>query len=306
MNNLQEKARLAFVEACKARGYAEETTQRKVRELGHFFRWIDAEQKDLREICSADLENFLRFRREKGASRSSLVTSKAMLKNLFEVLHRRGLVMMNPVMTAELVVREKSGKKVVFNQREVVLFLESIQPKTGYGLRDRALFELLYGTGMRVGEALNLQMEDIDAVHREIFIRQGKNRKDRIVPLGKTANKFLSVWQTKACRWYSLEDNGPVFVTAEGRKLSPSSVRSRFRHYLKSCDLADRGFTPHSLRHSCATHLLENGADIRYVQELLGHDSLETTAHYTRDIVRGLRKIQRQYHPRENEIFPEE
>ncbi|MDC7223325.1 MAG: tyrosine-type recombinase/integrase [Spirochaetales bacterium] len=307
MNDILIQAEKVFTESCKARGLMETTITRKKREMTLFFSWIGETGKDLRELVSDDLEDFIEYRRqEQGCSDSTLNTVKAMLKDLFDVLHRRGMIIKNPFILTEIVLRDKSGIKVVFTPEEVEIFLESIQTDTGYGLRDRALFELLYGTGMRTGEALSLKIEDVNLVHGEVFIRQGKNRKDRIVPLGKTAGKFLSVWIQKARRWYCLEDNGPVFVSAEGKPLYHSAVRGRFRKHLKESGLEDRGFTPHSLRHSCATHLLENGADIRYVQELLGHESLETTAEYTKEIVRGLEKIQRQYHPRENEIYPEE
>jgi site-specific recombinase XerD len=306
MTDIFIHAESAFMDSCKARGLMESTITRKRRELVLFFQWIRDTHRDLREISSGDLEDYIEHRREQGISESSLNIIKAMLKDLFDAIHRRGLIISNPFILTDIVLREKAGIKVVFTTGEVEIFLESIQTDTGYGLRDRSLFELLYGSGMRTGEALSLKIENVNFVHGEVFIRQGKNRKDRIVPLGKTAGKFLSVWLQKARRWYCLEDNGPVFVTAEGKALCHSSVRSRFKKHLKESGLEDRGFTPHSLRHSCATHLLENGADIRYVQELLGHESLETTAEYTRDVVRGLEKIQRQYHPRENEIYPED
>lgn len=306
MNNWLIEAKRVYLEACRSRGLMESTVTRKELEVNRFFCWVDERGVDLRDLVSDDLEDYMAGCREKGSSRSTLTTIKAMLSGLFETLHRRGMVISNPYLLADIVLKEQAGIKVVFTVEEVERFLESIETDSGYGLRDRALFELLYGTGMRSREALGLRIEDVNFTEKELFIRQGKNRKDRIVPLGKTPEKFLAVWIQKARRWYCMEENGSIFVTAEAKPLCPSALRARFSKHLKNSGLEDRGFSPHSLRHSCATHLLENGADIRYVQELLGHESLETTAGYTRDIVKGLEKIQRQYHPRENEIFPEQ
>jgi integrase/recombinase XerD len=306
MDDLFEKAEEALIESCRSRGFMDSTITRKKTELKRFFSWLTVMEKDLREVTPEDLEAYVLTIREEMCSESTVITARSLLNDLFGVLHRKGLIIANPFILAEIVVRERAGTKVVFTREEVELFLESIETKAGYGLRDRSLFELLYGTGMRVGEAVKLKIEDVDFISGEIFIRQGKGRKDRVVPLGRTASKFLIVWIKKARRWFCLEESGPVFISGEGTALTASAIRSRFKKRLKESGIEDRGFTVHSLRHSCATHLLENGADIRYVQELLGHESIETTADYTREIVTGLQRIQRQYHPRENEIYPEE
>jgi len=306
MNEWFREAERVYLDVCRSQGLMESTVTRKRREVHRFFDWLEEKTLDGRDLGSEELEDYMAYCRSLGFARSSLSTVKAMLCGLFEALHRRDMIISNPYLLADVVLTEKAGIKVVFTVEEVELFLESIETNTGYGLRDRALFELLYGTGIRGSEVLGLRVEDVNFTEKEVFIRQGKNRKDRIVPLGRIPEKFLSIWVQKARRWFSMADDGPVFVSAEGSTLSKSALRSRFQVYVKKAGLEGRGFSPHSLRHSCATHLLENGADIRYVQELLGHASLETTVGYTRDIVKGLEKIQRQYHPRENEIFPED
>jgi site-specific recombinase XerD len=306
MTDLFITAAEVFTESCRSRGHREETVKRRKTEMERFFRWLAEEKKDLREVSAGDMERYIESMKERGFYDSTLKSARVMLKDLFCVLQRKGMIISNPFLLTEIVIRERSGAKAVFTREEVSRLLESIETGAGLGLRDRALFELIYGTGMRISEAAALKLSDVDLVSGEVFIRQGKNRKDRIVPLGKTAGKYLSAWISRARRWFCLEDNGPVFVTGEGKALCITGIRARFAKRLKQCGLEDRGFTVHSLRHSCATHLIENGADIRYVQELLGHESLETTADYSRQVVTGLARIQRQYHPRENEIYDEE
>lgn len=290
----------------KSRGFAKTTITRKLCELKRFEEYLEREKKDIREVDAPFLEKYILELKERNLSKSTLVASRTLIKDLFIMLHRKSLILDNPYIATEIVISEQSGAKAVFTREEVVEFLEIIEPKTGYGMRDRAMFELLYVTGMRGKELVNLNVEHIDFKSREIFINQGKNRKDRIVPLGETAYPFLKLWVDRARKWFTLQDSGPLFVNDTGGRLGVSSVRERFRYWVRRTTLGDKGFTPHSFRHSCATHLLENGADIRYVQELLGHSSIETTAEYTKDIVKGLKRIHRSYHPRENEIYPEE
>ena len=149
-----------------------------------------------------------------------------------------------------------------------------------------------------------LDLEDIDIAEREVLVRQGKNRKDRIVPLGTEAARFLEPWIKKGRFWFLVATSPPaLFLGRGGGRMSEATARGRFSRYLAAVGLEERGFTVHSIRHSCATHLLENGADIRYVQELLGHESIETTADYTRQVVTGLKALHRRFHPRENELY---
>ncbi|MDA3850718.1 MAG: tyrosine-type recombinase/integrase [Spirochaetaceae bacterium] len=286
------------------RGLSQATILRKFTEYKRFMIYLD--DKDLREVDSTFLEGYIQTLKEEGFSRSTLNTAMAFLKDFFTLLHRKDYILSNPLSCTEIVITERAGIKAVLNQEEVIQFLENIEPVTGIGIRDRAMFELLYLTGMRGRELINLDVEHLDLKAGEVFIKQGKNRKDRIVPLGDTAKKFVSLWLNRARRWFCLQENGPVFTNPKGGRLALSSLQSRFNYWIKQANLMNRGFTTHSLRHSCATHLLENGADIRYVQELLGHESIETTAEYTKDIMNSIKRIHRTYHPRENEIYPED
>jgi site-specific recombinase XerD len=216
-------------------------------------------------------------------------------------------VLTDPTEAVEITVREPAGLKAVLTEAEVAALLASIPTHTGFGIRDRAIFELLYVTGMRVGECVRLDLEDVDFSASEIFIRAGKNRKDRVVPFGRLASEYLGSWLQRARAWFRYsEANHALFLRPDGGRIGAPAIRYRLKHYLHAAGIEREGISPHSLRHSCATHLLEHGAEIRYVQELLGHESIETTSGYTRQVVAGLKRMHKQYHPRENELYPEE
>ena len=164
------------------------------------------------------------------------------------------------------------------------------------GLRDRTIYEFIYGSGLRVSEVLKVTQNDIDLDRKLVMIRQSKFSKDRIVPINEFTKKllieYLSMMDLK-----SKEEK--IF------KLSQVTLGQRFREYLKSLNLYKERACLHSLRHSIATHLLCRGADVRYVQELLGHESIETTVIYTHTQYENIKKIYKSYHPRENDLFAE-
>jgi len=167
------------------------------------------------------------------------------------------------------------------------------------GLRDRALFEFPYSSGLRDGEMANLTVEDLDTEERMVRVYQGKGGKDRTVPVSEVAMVFLNRYLRQRS-----PRPGALFL---GR-LSPlkgSGINSRFKKLLQQADLYRPGLTAHSIRHSLGTHLLENGADLRYVQELLGHESIETTVVYTHELYENMKKIYKSYHPRENQLWQE-
>ncbi len=302
-----ERAYQIFIEHEESRGLKETTIKRKSREVRRFLNHMKTEGKDLREIKGQELEEYFLFLKEKGFSSSTRLIVRSSLEELYRLLKKQKMVLTDPFLKAEVVIREKSGVRKVFTQSQIEKLLNSIDAKTGYGQRDRAIFEFLYVTGCRISEVCSLDVEDVDFSSCEVFIRQGKGRKDRFVPLGTVAKLYFDKWVHYGRKWfYGSESKGPLFLNEHGARLSASAIRARLKTYLKKVDLDGQGFSPHSIRHSCATHLLENGAEIRYVQELLGHESLETTVTYTENIVSGLKKLHRMYHPRENELYIEE
>ena len=246
------------------------------------------------------------YLKAQGFTASTIQTTRAMLKDLFGALFRAGLLLSNPMDLVELTLTRRSELKAMLSQEEMKRFLEAIPTHTGSGLRDRAIFECMYVTGMRLGEVVRLEVADVDFSLGELFIRSGKGRKDRVVPLGRLSAHYLSEWVHKGRKWF-VQDQAQkaLFLNRGGRKVPPANIRHWFGKYMAAAGITRDGLTPHSIRHSCATHLLENGADMRYVQELLGHQSIETTADYTRGVAEGLKKMHRMYHPRENELYEE-
>jgi site-specific recombinase XerD len=301
-------AETAFVEHLASRGLDESTVRRKMHEYRRFMIYMANKSAiDLRDVTDRDLEVYILDLRKQGFSATTQIQARAMLKDLFHALTRKELVMRNPMELLDVHLREQSGIKAILSVEEMTKFLDAIDLHTGYGFRDRTMFELLYVTGMRCGEMTALTVSDIDFNANEVLIRQGKGRKDRIVPLGSVCKEFLFKWVGKMREWFvTIEDNGFVFLNKRGGKLAQSTVRYRLGYWLVRAGINRPEISPHSIRHSCATHLLENGADIRYVQELLGHESVETTVVYTRQIVDNLRKVHKMFHPRENELFPDD
>jgi integrase/recombinase XerD len=309
-SNILDKARIIVNGYLIAKGLKEETITRKTLEVRRFLTYVDKTlKKDLRDVTSDDIEEYFTRITEQGFSKSTLITAHSTIGDLFMALFRQEMILTNPMEQTNIYIREKAGAKVILTEKEMELFLNSIDTSTGFGLRDRALFELMYVTGIRIGEVRRLDVAHIDFSLNEVFIQKSKNRKDRIVPLGRVAKQFLEKW-VKEVRAYFLRrvknDPGALFLSEIGARMSESSIRYRLKRCLKIAGIKKEGISPHSIRHTCATHLLAGGADIRFVQELLGHESIETTVSYTKGVVAGLKKVHKMYHPRENQLYIEE
>ncbi len=171
-------------------------------------------------------------------------------------------------------------------------------------VRDRAILELLYATGMRRMEAISLRLDDIDAARRLVRIRHGKGGKDRIVPIGTRALAWLARWLVaREVLPGADQPSAPLWLRPNGKPLTIDALSMRVRKYVEAAGYAPRGAC-HLFRHACATHLLENGCDVRLIQELLGHARLDTTALYTRVTIRHLQAAYAACHPAERDVPP--
>jgi integrase/recombinase XerC len=249
------------------------------------------------EITPLDLRGYVSALHEAGYAKTSVARRLASLRTFYKFAQREGLADSNPAKPLRNPRRDRKLPHFLSTD-EVGKLLIAPPATTPMGLRDRAILETMYSAGLRVSEAVGMNDGDIDLAEGLVRIR-GKGRRERLAPLGSFAIKSLTRWQ-RVRRVSSKESTGPlvpVFTNKFGRRLTTRSVHRMLLKYLKLTGL-DLRTTPHTLRHSFATHLLDRGADIRSVQELLGHKSLVTTQIYTHVSTAGLRAVYERAHPR--------
>jgi integrase/recombinase XerD len=224
----------------------------------------------------------------------------AAVKLLFSLIYRAGYIKENPTHSLKLKLREgKAWKRRPFTVDEINAFLESFDTEKPAEMRDRTMFELAYSSGLRLIELCRLSVGDIDFEKREMIVR-GKFDRDRLVPLSEVARDFLVLYLGRRIG----DRDSPVFPGTTGANRTKSgNVSAHFYSLLKRKGMKKPELSAHSIRHSTATHLLDNGASIRHVQELLGHRDIGTTERYTHVQTDGIAKIYRKYHPREHELF---
>ena len=222
---------------------------------------------------------------------------------LFSLLYREEVIGENPAQNLRLELPEAGGiTRRPLTREEITGFLEHLDTGTAQGLKDRTLFELIYSSGLRVAEAAGLKVKDIDFDRREMTVR-GKGDRDRVVPFSKVAKEFLllflGVKADMPDAWVFCGSRG----SRTGEHIRSGSISERFRVLLRRYDMDKKEISTHSIRHSTATHLLENGASVRHVQELLGHKNIETTVRYTHMQNEAVARMYRKYHPQEHEYF---
>jgi len=225
------------------------------------------------------------------------------VKLLFSALCRAGILQENITSGVKFELPKTEGlKRQAFSDEAMSEILDKMDIDTPIGLRDRALFELIYSSGLRVSEAAKLMVKDICLERREMIVR-GKFARDRVVPISKIAQNYLALYLDNR----ENNNEGPVFCgvysSAVNRVMHPDSISRRFTILLKKYDMKKKELSVHSIRHTSASQLLDHGAGIRYVQELLGHKNPETTAKYTHTQGEKLTKIYRKYHPQEHDLF---
>lgn len=245
------------------------------------------------------IRRFLGFLGEQQYSPATLARKIATLRSFYKWAERRGLADVNPM---TLIRTPRQGKRLpkAITIEQVERLLSAPAENDLLGARDRAMLETLYSTGIRVSELVGLNNEDLDLAGESLHVR-GKGKKERIVPLGTHAlaavGRYLERVKVESRSNGPLPTGKPLFVNKHGGRLSSRSVRRKLDKYLKQVGL-DPSISPHTLRHSFATHLLDNGADLRSVQELLGHQSLSTTQVYTHLSTSRLQDAYARAHPR--------
>jgi len=255
---------------------------------------------DVKQLDHITIREWLSELHDAQKKKSSIARKLAALRTFFQFLIREGVVEMNP---AKLVSTPRLEKKLPnhLSVEDAVRFIETPDVTTDLGKRDRAILEMLYGTGVRVSELVKLDLRDADLKNRTVRVK-GKRRKERIVPFGEPALHALLGWLT--VRHVFLNNAPPaerdaeaMFLNYQGTRITTRSVGRMVDKYIKIC-AGIHDISPHSLRHSFATHLLDSGADLRDIQELLGHARLSTTQIYTHVSMEKLIEVYDKAHPK--------
>ena len=284
------------------RGRSANTLAAYRRDLRRYWAWLRTRRLDLDAVTPDDLDRYVGHLREQGLAPSSVARSMVAVRSLHRFRADEGVAPSDPGSVVET-PRVPSGLPKALTEAEVGRLLDQVAGDDPVARRDRALLELLYGTGARISEACGLRLGDVD-LDGALVRLFGKGAKERVVPLGRCARDALVAWlgpdgrdRLEPERWARRGDADAVFLNQRGGRLSRQGAWGVVRGHGDAAGLGDR-LTPHVLRHSCATHMLDHGADIRAVQELLGHASISTTQVYTMVSNERLFSVYDAAHPR--------
>ncbi len=279
------------------RGFSSNTLEAYSRDLLRFLEHVEkAGITGWDQLKPTHVQLYLAWLHEKGLGPRSTARSLAALRSFFKYLVREKLLVSNPTTP---VSSPRLGRPLpkAMSREEVERLMASVQGKAPLKLRDQAILELLYGAGIRIGELVGLDIPQVSLVTGTLVVR-GKGEKERVVPLGEYAMEAIKVYLEKGrpelCKSRSSQ---ALFVNSGGTRISRQGVWKMLKACAKKAGIP-RAVSPHMLRHSFATHLLEGGADLRAIQELLGHSDISTTQIYTHVARARLKEIHRRYHPR--------
>lgn len=307
MGDALSRLHRAYLEHLEAQRFSPSTVSVAKNLLPLFFDHL--REQGVRDVRAAGYEHLVAFARRlqtlktaRGRSYSDATQQMhiSSVKRFFTFLTKKRLILLNPAL--DLHVRRVSALgKGVLSQSQARRLMEAPDSST-LGQRDRAVLEMLYGTGMRLSECVRLRLEDVDLQQKLVWIRDGKGRKDRLVPLPAQALRAVALYLREARGAHQIDPRqDALFLSLQGRPLNGPTLRHAVKHHAQAVGLT---LSPHALRHACATHLLENGADIRHIQRLLGHADIRSTAIYTRVAVADLKRVVARTHPREKQLGP--
>jgi len=283
---------------------APRTADEYMAHASRFLAWLEAREVVLVDIRTEDLRAYQGEMLSQRKPGGRLYTSghhtnrvKA-IKSFFGFLYRRSFLLHDPAAALEFPRQEKRLPRTILTPQEARRIIEAPGSKSPQDLRDRAILETLYGTGIRASELANLLPSDVDTEEHVLRVVLGKGRKDRNVPLTRAAAAAIEAYLVRGrAQLASGEASRPLFLANAGGPLSRGLLSTIVRHWAEEAGIKKR-VTCHTFRHSVATHLLRGGADIRHIQALLGHSSLGTTELYTRVVIQDLKDVVRRAHPR--------
>lgn len=293
----------------RGQGYAESSIEQRRRCLDVLIRWLERRRcTQIGRVTSARLDEWAGHlaERKKADGCALAVTTRANLihgtRGFFRAAKRRGIIRADPAADLRVAFAPPQLPKSVPSVRWILRILDAPDLRTRLGQRDRAILELLYATGIRRAELVRLQVHDVDLERQTLVVRRGKGGRDRILPTGARAARWIEGYLRKVRPRLSSTASGTVlFLSRRGTALRPNTLGDRLRPYVR---VGASAGSCHLFRHACATHMLEGGADIRYVQEMLGHASLTTTQIYTRVSVESLTLVHASTHPTARRAAP--
>lgn len=276
------------------KGLARNTLESYERDLRKYFVFLKVKNPD--DVTPSDVSSFLTRLSSEGIAVPSIARCLAAVRGFHKYLLTDGLAQRDPTINLETPRGWKRLPKTL-SSIDVEALLKQPEPATPIGMRDKAMLELLYATGLRVSELVGLKLNDIN-LERGYLIVIGKGSKERAVPMGETASAIVQEYRGRARRaLLKGRDSDHLFISSQHRGITRQMFWERIKYYARKAGIG-RTVSPHTLRHSFATHLLDNGADLRAVQAMLGHADISTTQIYTHVSRERLKKIHEKYHPR--------
>ncbi len=288
-----------YLQYIQAEGKSPCTQIAYARDLRQFVGFVQARSTGTVEIVTAgvpEIRDWLRQLHDKGVGNRSLARKIAALNSFYSYLKRTGRVAVNPM---DRIKRPRFEKKLprYFTEEEMLQLLELPDAESKFGRRNRAILELLYSSGLRISELADLRLSDLD-LQRGLARVIGKGSKTRLVPVGRAAIRALQDYLPVRAELRTDESSERVFLTRSGKDFDQRQLTGILDRYFRQI-AQQKGYSPHTLRHSFATHMLKNGADLRAIQEMLGHANLSTTEIYTSVTLEDIKQAYRKGHPRE-------
>ncbi len=296
---------LKFQQYMKGLNYSPRTITEYGCQLNFFFKYLQTKGiLNLNQITKEVILNYQMslFSQERPLSLQTQLSRLFSMKSLFKYLMRTNQILYDPSYGLTLPKRSKRLPKTILTKKEVFRLLDKPNADTPLGLRDKAMLEVLYSTGIRNQELRQLIIYDVNTDSHDLMIRQGKGKKDRMIPLGEIASNYVDEYiQYGRPKLMGGKKTDLLFISKNGRAITAGNFIWILNKYVQLAKI-DKKITPHVIRHTFATHLLKNNASLRHIQELLGHASIETTQIYTQLEVSDLKRVHKKFHPRERDV----
>jgi integrase/recombinase XerD len=293
-----------YLEWMRQKNYSHATVAVRQEVIRYFLEWCyERSLIKANEVSKSVLERYWRYifmyRKQDGyplAARTQRLRLTG-VRLFFRWLAKQNHILMNPAADLELPLPEKRLPNNILTLEEVEAVIAVPNIAKPYGIRDRAILETFYSTGIRRAELVNLKVLDIDVERGTVMIRQGKGKKDRMIPIGERALQWIIKYRNDVRPlWVKPDDDGSLFLRSNGRPYTPKHLGDQVKRIIGEAHLSKKG-SCHLFRHTMATLMLEHGADIRYIQAMLGHSSLETTQIYTQISIQKLKEVHTKTHP---------